>query len=98
VGIAEVAYQRGDLAATGDRPAAAQELAGTLALAAAQGYVRVFADEGPPMAALLTQVATAHRDGDSPPPGRFPSATWQPCYGHPRPPARHQGSRAWSSR
>ena len=52
------------LAAAGDQAAAAQDLAGTLALAAPQGYVRVFADEGPPMAALLAQVAAAHRDGD----------------------------------
>jgi len=50
------------LAAAGGQ-AAVEELAGTLALAAPQGYVRVFADEGPPMAALLGQVATAHRDG-----------------------------------
>src|SRR5215471_8690859 len=40
------------LAATGGQ-AAVEELARTLALAAPQGYVRVFADEGPPMAALL---------------------------------------------
>jgi LuxR family transcriptional regulator, maltose regulon positive regulatory protein len=52
------------LAAAGQAAAAAQDLAGTLALAASQGYVRVFADEGPPMAALLAQVAAAHRDGD----------------------------------
>jgi LuxR family maltose regulon positive regulatory protein len=51
------------LAAAGDRAAAAQDLASTLALAALQGYVRVFADEGPPMATLLSQVAAAHRDG-----------------------------------
>ena len=51
------------LAAAGDRAAAAQDLAGTLALAARPGYLRVFADEGPPMAALLTQVAAAHRQG-----------------------------------
>jgi LuxR family maltose regulon positive regulatory protein len=62
--IIEIAALRAlALAATGDRAAAAEELAGTLALAAPQGYVRVFADEGPPMAALLSQVAAAHRDG-----------------------------------
>ena len=62
--IIEIAALRAlALAATGDRAAAARELAGTLALAAPQGYVRVFADEGPSMAALLSQVAAAHRDG-----------------------------------
>ena len=63
--IIEIAALRAlALAAASDRAAAAQELAGTLALAARQGYVRVFADEGPPMAALLGQLAAAHRDGE----------------------------------
>ena len=41
------------LAATGEEEAAVGALAGTLTLACPQAYVRVFADEGPPMAALL---------------------------------------------
>ncbi|MGH3172620.1 MAG: LuxR C-terminal-related transcriptional regulator, partial [Streptosporangiaceae bacterium] len=35
--------------------------AGTLLLACPQGYVRVFADEGPPMAALLGRLVAAQR-------------------------------------
>ena len=49
------------LAAGGDRAAAAGALADALALGCPQGYVRVFADEGAPMHALLTQLA-AHLD------------------------------------
>ena len=41
------------LAATGDEAGAVTALAEALLLASPQGYVRVFADEGPPMAALL---------------------------------------------
>jgi LuxR family maltose regulon positive regulatory protein len=48
------------LAARGDQAAALDTLAGALTLARSQGYVRVFADEGAPMYALLTQLA-AHR-------------------------------------
>src|SRR5262249_36040443 len=51
------------LAASGAEAGAVDALAEALTLACPQGYVRVFADEGPPMAALLGQVATAHRDG-----------------------------------
>jgi len=40
-------------------------LAGTLTLARPQGYVRVFADEGPPMAALLGRLIAAQRTGRS---------------------------------
>ena len=36
-------------------------LAAVLALACPQGYVRVFADEGPPMAALLGRLIAAER-------------------------------------
>ena len=35
----------------------------TLTLACPQGYVRVFADEGPPMAALLGRLIAAQRSG-----------------------------------
>jgi len=44
-----------------DVPAALASLERAVALAAAEGYVRVFADEGPPMAALL-RLAAGHRD------------------------------------
>jgi len=38
-------------------------LAEALAAACPQGYVRVFADEGPPMAALLARLIAAQRSG-----------------------------------
>ena len=53
------------LAATGDEEAAVTALAGALALACPQGYVRVFADEGPPMAALLGRLIAAQRTGQA---------------------------------
>jgi len=53
-GLIEVgALQALALAASGEEAAAVDALAGTLMLACPQGYVRVLADEGPPMAALL---------------------------------------------
>jgi LuxR family transcriptional regulator, maltose regulon positive regulatory protein len=48
------------LQAAGDHDAAA-ELAGALALAADEGYVRVFVDEGVPMATLLEALAAGSR-------------------------------------
>jgi ATP/maltotriose-dependent transcriptional regulator MalT len=51
------------LTASGDESGAVTTLAGALALACPQGYVRVFADEGPPMAALLGRLIVAQRTG-----------------------------------
>ena len=51
------------LAATGDEDAAVDELAQALVLACPQGYVRVFADEGAPMAALLARLVAAQKAG-----------------------------------
>jgi LuxR family transcriptional regulator, maltose regulon positive regulatory protein len=47
------------LAAGGDQPAAVAALTEALTLACPQGYVRVFADEGAPMRALLGQLPGA---------------------------------------
>jgi len=51
------------LAASGEQAAAVTALAGALTLACPQGYVRVFTDEGPPMAALLGRLISAQRAG-----------------------------------
>ena len=53
------------LAATGDEAGAVTTLAGALMLACPQRYVRVFADEGPPMAALLGRLIAAQRTGQA---------------------------------
>ncbi len=53
------------LAARGEEQAAVDALAETLLLACPQGYVRVFADEGPPMAALLGRLIAAQRTGQA---------------------------------
>ena len=49
------------LAASGELKAAVDALAGALTLACPQGYIRVFTDEGPPMAALLSRLIAAQR-------------------------------------
>ena len=51
------------LQAAGDQQGALTVLADALALARPQGYVRVFADEGPPMAALLQRLIRARQPG-----------------------------------
>src|SRR5215470_3349584 len=56
------------LVADGYEPAAVPTLAEALTLASPQGHVRVFADEGPPMRALLGRIVAARRAGQ--PPGR----------------------------
>ena len=49
------------LTAAGDEDAALAALASALALACPRGYVRLFTDEGPPMAALLGRLVAAQR-------------------------------------
>jgi len=51
------------LAATGDEAGAVTALAGALLLACPQGHIRVFADEGAPMAELLGRLIAAQRVG-----------------------------------
>jgi LuxR family transcriptional regulator, maltose regulon positive regulatory protein len=65
-GLIEVGALRAlALAASGEEAAAVDALAGTLMLACPQGYVRVLADEGPPMAALLGRLIAAQRSGQA---------------------------------
>jgi LuxR family maltose regulon positive regulatory protein len=49
------------LTASGEEAAAVSVLAEALMLACPQGYIRVFADEGPPMAALVGRLIAAQR-------------------------------------
>ena len=51
------------LAASGEEAAAVAALAEALTLACPQGYVRIVADEGAPMAALLARLVAAQRSG-----------------------------------
>jgi LuxR family transcriptional regulator, maltose regulon positive regulatory protein len=51
------------LAASGDADRAVATLAEALTRASSRGHVRVFADEGAPMAALLARLITAQRSG-----------------------------------
>ena len=51
------------LAAAGEEAEAVAALARALTLACPRGYVRIFADEGPPMAALLGRLIAGQRTG-----------------------------------
>ncbi len=53
------------LAASGEESGAVAALADALTLACSQGYVRIFVDEGKPMAALLGRLITAQRAGQA---------------------------------
>ncbi len=55
------------LQAAGDHRGALAALADALSLARPEGYIRVFADEGPPMAALLRSLIGATRRGRAAP-------------------------------
>ena len=81
------------LAASGQDADAVNALAGALTLACPQGYVRVFADEGPPMAALLAQLIAAQRSGSG-----FGAVAEVPlgCLARLRGCAQHAGRRAGS--
>ena len=80
------------LAASGEQAAAVAALAAALRLACPQGYVRVFADEGAPMAALLGRLIAAQRSGEAAAggPARLPG----PAPARVRRAARRAGSRA----
>jgi LuxR family maltose regulon positive regulatory protein len=60
------------LAAGGDQAAGLSALAEALVVAAPEGYVRVFVDEGAPMARLLGRLAAARRTGHGAPSADVP--------------------------
>jgi LuxR family maltose regulon positive regulatory protein len=70
--IEVAALQAVALAARGNQAAALASLAESLILAAPRGYVRVFADEGAPMARLVSRLAAAQRAGQATPAGAMP--------------------------
>src|SRR4029450_4675218 len=80
------------LAAGGDQLAGLRALAEALALAAPEGYVRVFVDEGAPIAQLLGRLTAAQRTGQTASPGAVPpryldrlARAVQPGAAHPAP-------------
>jgi tetratricopeptide repeat protein len=90
------------LAAAGDQAGALAALAETLMLAYPQGYVRVFADEGPPMSILLGRLVAAQRSDRTAAravPLGYLGRCCAPWSTRPRPPpGAGRASRAWSRR
>jgi LuxR family transcriptional regulator, maltose regulon positive regulatory protein len=79
------------LAACGDQDAAVEALARALALGYPQGYVRVFADEGAPMQALLARLSAAQQDQRAPARGidaGYLAALLRACQGDAVPPQK----------
>ena len=78
------------LAASGEEAGAVDVLAGVLTLACPQGYARVFADEGPPVGALLGRLVAAQKtvQAAAPRPPPAPAARPDPLTGRSRP-GRH---------
>src|SRR5215468_10061893 len=96
--VLEVAALRAlALADGGDQAAASASLAEALALAAPEGHIRVFADEGAPMARLLGRLAAAQRTGRVVFPGPVPQGYLnqliQACQPAARPPAARDAAR-----
>jgi LuxR family maltose regulon positive regulatory protein len=81
------------LAALGDEPGAVAALTSALDLGCPQGYVRVFADEGPAMAAVLGRLIAAQRSDQRA--ARIPLACLGPAAARVlrRPPGRRPGRR-----
>jgi MalT-like TPR region len=105
--IEVAALQSLALAAAGDQAAGLGALAEALALAGPEGYVRVFVDDGAPMARLLARLATAQRTGEVAAPAMVPpvyldrlARAFQPGRGaaHPRRPSSLGLPDWWSRR
>jgi ATP/maltotriose-dependent transcriptional regulator MalT len=82
------------LADGGDQLAGLRALAEALAVAAPEGWLRVFVDEGAPIARLLGRLTTAQRTGQAGPSGAVPpqyldrlARAFQPGAAHPAPSA-----------
>ena len=79
------------LAASGEESGAVAALADALTLACPQGFVRIFVDEGKPMAALLGRLITAGGPGGPPQRPRWAPGPAPSAHSIPGPPCRSPG-------